>query len=436
MSPLVKKYTLDREAPFFLWSNIHRLPRFFIERWQFLKLKHVVDLAYRNVPFYRALFEGKGIVPPGIRRLEDIALLPVVTKFLLRNNFPAVLNRTFPTGSFGWGHTSGSTGEPFTFATNNVYTKNFPDKRYADFNWYRFLTWRGLSFRYVVEKLRAVKFTHRSKPDRENRMHLKKEGIWDPFLTGGLKKFGVELIEGRPGILLELARNISSRTDSLKIPYLVSYGETLSPESRAFLENAHGSKVYDRYGLEEIGTIAADCSEHSGFHVYEDSCIVEVLDEKGNPLPSGKTGKVVVTYFFNDVMPFIRYDTGDKGVLLDPCPCGLPAKKIYIEGRAEEPFISVSNLKMVHLSEFETILERYSRLILRYQLVKTGDDALELRILPTKNLSEAVMKDLQDKIKSTVQYLPSISIVDKLVYNDSDKSPVFVDLTLNKSELS
>ena len=52
--------------------------------------------------------------------------------------------------------------------------------------------------------------------------------------------------------------------------------------------------------------------------------MVEVIDpETGGVLPDGRPGEFAFTTLDRRAMPFLRYRTGDSGLLLPgPCPCG------------------------------------------------------------------------------------------------------------------
>lgn len=68
---------------------------------------------------------------------------------------------------------------------------------------------------------------------------------------------------------------------------------------------------------------AVDCKNHKGVHVWEDKYFVEIIDDKGNPLPDGEKGMVVVTPFFAQARPLLRYNTGIFAAIdRTPCKCG------------------------------------------------------------------------------------------------------------------
>lgn len=55
---------------------------------QLRRLKKVVRYAYDNVKFYRDLYDAHNVSPDDIKTLEDIQLLPFITKDDLRNTYP------------------------------------------------------------------------------------------------------------------------------------------------------------------------------------------------------------------------------------------------------------------------------------------------------------------------------------------------------------
>ena len=58
-------------------------------------------------------------------------------------------------------------------------------------------------------------------------------------------------------------------------------------------------------------------------HITTEDIIVEIVNEAGKPLGPGTAGEIVVTHLASCDFPFIRYRTGDVGVLASRgCECG------------------------------------------------------------------------------------------------------------------
>ena len=108
---------------------------------------------------------------------------------------------------------------------------------------------------------------------------------------------------------------------SFKLKALLTH---LGVEDRGQIEQLWGAPVYDCYGTNECGSIAADCAERSGMHVYEDALVVEVADQDTmKPCAPGEKGTIFVTSLFKYAAPIIRYDSGDVSAFAPGvCACG------------------------------------------------------------------------------------------------------------------
>src|ERR687885_889744 len=75
-------------------------------------LASLIEVAYGEVPFYRALMDGAGVKPGDVRRPQDLCKLPVVTKQMLRAGYPSLTTRNTGMKTFE-ARSSGSTGTNF-----------------------------------------------------------------------------------------------------------------------------------------------------------------------------------------------------------------------------------------------------------------------------------------------------------------------------------
>ena len=114
-------------------------------------------------------------------------------------------------------------------------------------------------------------------------------------------------------------------------------GEVLLPHQRELISETLACPVADGYGGRDSGFIAHECPQ-GGMHILADCTIVEVLDPDGQPVPPGESGEITVTDLYSHEAPFIRYRTGDIGVVSSrQCRCGraLPLLE-KIEGRSND----------------------------------------------------------------------------------------------------
>lgn len=107
--------------------------------------------------------------------------------------------------------------------------------------------------------------------------------------------------------------------------------EYVSEESRRQVEAAWGCRVFEHYGMTEMGLgCAVSCGFLEGCHIREADLYLEIIDPKtGRVLPDGEEGEVVFTTLTRRGMPFIRYRTGDwSSFIPEPCKCGSVLKRI------------------------------------------------------------------------------------------------------------
>jgi phenylacetate-CoA ligase len=125
--------------------------------------------------------------------------------------------------------------------------------------------------------------------------------------------------------------------DDLDIKVVFVTSERLYDHQREKIQTVFGCPVANGYGGRDAGFIAHQCTE-GGMHITAEDIIVEIVDQEGKVLPKGEKGEIVVTHLATRDFPFIRYRTGDVGVLsTEVCSCGrgLPLLK-EIHGRSTD----------------------------------------------------------------------------------------------------
>jgi phenylacetate-CoA ligase len=155
-----------------------------------------------------------------------------------------------------------------------------------------------------------------------------------------IRRVRPKMLFGYPSALAHIARHadehgIAMNDLGIKVAFVTS--EALYDHQRAQIEKTFGCPVANGYGGRDAGFIAHQCPA-GGMHLTAEDIIVEIVDADGQVLPHGQSGEIVVTHLATGDFPFIRYRTGDIGVLDDaPCACGrgLPLLKA-IEGRSTD----------------------------------------------------------------------------------------------------
>jgi phenylacetate-CoA ligase len=132
-----------------------------------------------------------------------------------------------------------------------------------------------------------------------------------------------------------------------------SSSEVLTDAARRMIEEAWGKHLFNQYAATETGSIAAECEQHQGMHVFDDQVILEIVDAENRPVPPGVFGdKVLVTTLWSRTLPLIRYEISDSlRLATELCPCGRSFRLIdAVQGRVQDvlrfPTITGTNVEV------------------------------------------------------------------------------------------
>jgi phenylacetate-CoA ligase len=158
-------------------------------------------------------------------------------------------------------------------------------------------------------------------------------------------------------------------------------------------------------------------------HITAESVIVEIVDHDGTVLPTGNRGEIVVTHLDSQDYPFIRYRSGDIGVLSDEaCDCGrgLPLLK-EIEGRTTD-YIVAPDGKIMHGLSLIYVLREIPG-INEFRIVQEKADSFVIDIVRAAYLrpeSEALIKGgFRKRMGADVKII--FNYVDKIECENSGK---------------
>ena len=140
-----------------------------------------------------------------------------------------------------------------------------------------------------------------------------------PKLAEALERHRPACIEARPSLLLPLAHWLQSHPLPSFIGALkgvLLYGECVSPARMALFRRVFGCPVLRHFGHPERVLMAASLPGDERFFFWPLYGHLELVDAQERPiLRPGVPGFIVGTSFDNQAMPFVRYRTGDIGVL-------------------------------------------------------------------------------------------------------------------------
>jgi phenylacetate-CoA ligase len=107
---------------------------------QWHKLKLLINHCYKNIPYYRRLFDLHRIHPEDIKNLNDYKQIPLLTKQDIKENFKDLINPNLPEKDIFYDSTSGSTGIPLQLA------RSWDDQEYGAALKYRSNAWCGWNY--------------------------------------------------------------------------------------------------------------------------------------------------------------------------------------------------------------------------------------------------------------------------------------------------
>ncbi len=351
------------------------------------KIRLLAKHAYETTEYYKTLFDGLGVDPASRPvSLRGFGRLPILTKQTIQHELEAMRSSALSPEEVYTNHTGGSTGERLVFYQDRTYARYAAAGHDWGFGLCGFrrgdrqaYLWgsdhdarahKGLRG-YVVDGFKRVLFV--------NTFNLTKESILKAAKL--LSSWEPDFIWGYASSLVLLARVVESNgIRGIEPKAIQSSAEVLTPEQRSIVERAFRCRVFDRYGCREASIIAHECEAHDGLHVLGHNNYVEVVSD-GRQLNVGELGRIVVTNLNNFAMPFIRYDTGDLGYVVDgECPCGSGYPRLGgIVGRVSDTVTS-PNGALLHGEFFTHLFYRIDG-VLQFKVVQHAIDTLEIQIV-------------------------------------------------------
>lgn len=333
-----------------LYPEVEKMPRGELEALQLKKLKYQLEYVCRRSSFYRDLYNKAGVHPRDIQRLEDIKLLPTVTK-------QDLLREQKENPPYGRGLCIDPTEICMTILTSGTsgigqetYAMSRTDMEFSGSAWavwlhragivrgdVLMLTWPlGTNSGPQAAFLGALKVGANAFPI----------GMYDSEtkINTYLNRFNPAALLATPSYLTHLSilyqeKGIDPKetTPNLKAIFL---GTESYPLSWAIeMENFWGTRLHDLYGSTQQGAMAGCTCEFGavvsggrGFiHLDEVGTLYEFLDrETGEPVGPGEEGELVMTNLNREGSPLIRFRSDDRVTYrhYTECRCGRTSRSL------------------------------------------------------------------------------------------------------------
>lgn len=175
----------------------------------------------------------------------------------------------------------------------------------------------------------------------------------------------------------------------------VATSEALADQTRDTISSTFACPCLSRYSNMEQGFIAQQAVASQNLVVNEAHYYVEALQRDVDiPVPDGQVGRLVITDYFNERMPFIRYDTGDLGVLGYETIGGTEKRVIKsIEGRQID---MVYDTRGVPVSPHQVSVAFWKLDGIRqFQFTQLDEGVYDIQVVPLSETLDA--RDLLDR---------------------------------------
>jgi phenylacetate-CoA ligase len=385
------------------------------------RLRELLCHAQSHVPYFTALFSSLGLSPQTSDPWATLRALPLLSKELIRNNFTNLrADNASKTKVFS---TTGSSGDPLRFELSNRRVSRDIAAKWRATRWWdvdigdkEIVAWSSpieLNKQDRIKAIRDALLRTKLLPA----IALQPERL-DDFIDK-IQSFRPAMLFGYPSSLTLVAqraidRGVNLAQQGIKVVFVTA--ERLYPHQRHTLEQVFGAKVANGYGGRDAGFIAHECPQ-GNLHVTAEDIIVEIVDERGKPLPNGTPGQVCITHLHTHEFPFIRYLNGDIASLSDErCACGrtLPLLK-EVQGRTNDFLLAESGAKvhdvafamllrdMPGMRQFKIIQEHLHHVTL--QLVTTPEFAKETH---QQRIQNSFQHFLGPKTVVDIQYVADI----------------------------
>lgn len=327
-----------------------------IAAFQLQRLRDLLQDVATHVPYYTALFAQHGFDPSSVQSTADLQRLPFLTKPIIRANTEA-LKHAKAQGLARF-NTGGSSGEPLIFYIGKKRISHDVAAKWRATRWWdvdigdpEIVVWGSpieLGKQDHVKAWRDKLLRTQLLPAFEM-----SEAKLDQFVAS-IRSVRPRMLFGYPSALTHIAKHAQKRgitmTDlGIKVAFVTS--ERLYDDQRSTISQVFGCKVANGYGGRDAGFIAHECPAGS-MHLTADDIVVEIINDAGQVQPAGVAGEIVVTHLSTNDFPFIRYRTGDIGVLgASPCSCGrgLPVLQ-DIQGRSTDFVVAMDGTVLHGLS--------------------------------------------------------------------------------------
>lgn len=356
----------------------------------------ILDYAAANAEYYKKIVPDSNAGNP----FERLKHVPILTKAAIKINTDDIL--TVHSKKLIKLSSSGSTGEQTEVYLNK---KELSLDRAIQIHW-----WEWAGYKIGMPMLQTGLATSRS-------FEKKLKDFF--FRTTYLFAFGLQendltplknWIAGNRPFLGGYASSlyvISTLLEKQNLSFSssVSWGDKLFDHYKTCIHNNLRCQVFETYGTGEGFKIAAQ-KDLPFMYIMSPYVYLEVVDEKGNEVPEGEMGYVVVTNLINRSMPLIRYRLGDLAIKLPKTmypkqkSLSLPLLQKVI-GRETDLVITPKGKKLI-VHSFTGIFEYYPQ-IKQFCIVQENLTGVKVLFIRDQHFQAHILDEIENRLAKLIE---------------------------------
>ena len=358
-----------------------------------------------------------------VRGRADLAALPLTHRRNLQDASPFGMLAVPPARAWHYHESSGTTGEPISTwcgltelrAMAAIVHRLVPELAADTVLLNRFPLFAPVSFVFE-EALRMAGACHIAAGNLS----------WDvPFTRAfdfipRLNVTALACLPLEPVLLREVAlmNGIDLRQAARSLRVIFAGGAALPPGLRRVIEHDWDARVVEIYGSNETMLLGVGCIA-GRLHLCAELMELEVLDPQTHqPVAAGTPGVLTVTSLIHEVMPLVRYFTGDL-VRLDreACRCGEAGPTAEVFGRIDD-LIEIGPATMTAYDVLDAAYDFADRLGTRIFFILIRKNCLHL-LIEVSDPKTAADPEAERRLAArlglpvTVEYLGHNEVMDR-----------------------
>jgi len=358
---------------------------------QSLRLRALVEHAWKRVPYYREWMRAAGMQPGDLRSAEDLKGMPLVDKLTLTLEPERFAAEGYENKDGLTLLSSGTSGRRrrFRFDSRALFEALAAGRR------------QRIALSHFVGKEAAYReavFNRQGSAGQqirrfwESRMMVPRSvelarryfapSLEFPTLLADMNEFKPDVVRGIGTHLGAFLRWVAETGRRIEKPKVVVYGaDTMPKGDRRVIEEELGIPVVSTYQAVEALRIGFQCEVRQGFHISTDQVIARVIHPSGRDAAPGERGELILTNLTNRAMVVLNYRLGDVVTAGDGrCACGRTLPLIQeIDGRLDDLIVREGGTKVHAL----TLLPGLQAIdgVRQVQVIQEDIDAFRLRVV-------------------------------------------------------